>query len=227
MNEIECHEQNAQNFGVLQNRKRMIIIGWLKNTELKYPNFEVVESEAIVNDLFSDLPALKPGKGANTYSETPMSDFVADNGIRTEDDVLTLHQSRPNKDRDIKIYKKAIRLWNKNHKRLNYNDLPEELKTHKNRTSFVDRFKVVEGDEHCCHTVLAHLSKDGHYFIHPDIKQHRSITVREAARIQSFPDNYYFEGPRTAQFIQVGNAVPPMMAKGIAEGIKEELRQEE
>ncbi len=225
--EIECHEQNAQNFGVLQNRKRMIIIGWLKNTGLKYPDFEVVESEAIVNDLFSDLPALKPGKGANTYSETPMSDFVADNGIRTEDDVLTLHQSRPNKDRDIKIYKKAIRLWNKNHKRLNYNDLPEELKTHKNRTSFVDRFKVVEGDEHCCHTVLAHLSKDGHYFIHPDIKQHRSITVREAARIQSFPDNYYFEGPRTAQFIQVGNAVPPMMAKGIAEGIKEELRQEE
>ena len=202
----------------------MIIIGWLKDSGLRYPEFEKVESNAIVNDLFSDLPALKPGRGVSAYAAEPMSEFVADNGIRTDEDVLTLHQARPNKDRDIKIYEWAIKLWNKDHKRLNYNDLPEELKTHKNRTSFVDRFKVVEGDEHCCHTVLAHLSKDGHYFIHPDIKQHRSITVREAARIQSFPDSYFFEGPRTAQFIQVGNAVPPMMAKGIAEGIRKELR---
>lgn len=224
--EIECYEQNAQNFGVLQNRRRMIIIGWMKNSGLHYPEFEEVNSDAVVNDLFKDLPSLTPGQGSSAYSGTPMSDFVSDNGIRTADDVLTLHQSRPNKDRDIKIYKRAIKLWNKDHKRLNYNDLPEELKTHKNRTSFVDRFKVVEGDEHCCHTVLAHLSKDGHYFIHPDIKQHRSITVREAARIQSFPDSYFFEGPRTAQFIQVGNAVPPMMAKGIAEGIRAELHQE-
>lgn len=63
--------------------------------------------------------------------------------------------------------------------RLKYDDLPENLKTHKNRTSFVDRFKVVEGDMDHCHTILAHLSKDGHYFIHPDIEQHRSLTVRE------------------------------------------------
>lgn len=143
--------------------------------------------------------------------------------MRTKDDVLTHHNCRPNIDRDIKIYRRAVELWNDGHKRLNYNDLPDELKTHKNRHSFTDRFKVVEGDESCCHTILAHLSKDGHYFIHPDIEQNRSITVREAARIQSFPDSYFFEGARTSQFVQIGNAVPPMMAKGIAMGIFEQL----
>ena len=185
-----------------------------------------MEITAKVSDLLCDLPALTPGKGASAYSDVPPSPYVMEHGIRTAEDVLTHHQARPNKERDIEIYRKAIELWNDGHKRLNYNDLPPELKTHKNTPSFTDRFKVVEGDEPCCHTVLAHLSKDGHYFIHPDIEQHRSITVREAARIQSFPDSYYFEGPRTSQFVQIGNAVPPMMAKGIAEKITEELRQE-
>ena len=224
---IECHEQNAQNFGVLQNRRRMIIVGWLKDSNLAYPDFAVQKSEAVVNDLFTDLPELHPGESNNTYSKKKPSSYVTETGIRTTNDVLTLQNCRPNIDRDIKIYKRAIELWNDGHKRLNYNDLPEELKTHKNRHSFTDRFKVVEGDAHCCHTILAHLSKDGHYFIHPDIRQHRSITVREAARIQSFPDSYYFEGPRTSQFVQIGNAVPPLMAKGIAEGIFAQLHGED
>lgn len=224
--EIECKEQNAADFGVLQSRRRMIIIGWLKDSGMNYPEFAPVEVTAVVKDLFDDLPALTPGTGATAYSRAKPSQYVTEHGLRTADDVLTHHQARSNKDRDIEIYRTAIQLWNDGHKRLNYNDLPPHLKTHKNTTSFTDRFKVVEGDERCCHTVLAHLSKDGHYFIHPDIEQHRSITVREAARLQSFPDSYYFEGPRTSQFVQIGNAVPPMMAKGIAEKIAEELRQE-
>ena len=223
--EIEPHTQNASDFGVLQTRKRVIIVGWLKGSGLSYPEFPLTKFDATVNDLFVDLPKLTPNQASFVYGNTAPSQYVRDNGIRTQNDVLTLHRSRPNIERDIEIYRRAIELWNDGHKRLNYNDLPEELKTHRNRDSFVDRFKVVEGDESCCHTVLAHLAKDGHYFIHPDIEQHRSITVREAARIQSFPDSYFFEGPRTAQFIQIGNAVPPMMAKGIAKGIAEQLKK--
>ena len=222
--EIECHEQNAVNFGVLQNRRRMIIVGWRKDTDFYYPNFDYKRSDSLVNDLLGDLPILLPGEHSNHYTRKKRKKYVIENGIRNDDDVLTLHISRPNKDRDIEIYKKAIKLWNDGHQRLNYNDLPEELKTHNNRHSFVDRFKVVEGDTTACHTILAHLSKDGHYFIYPDIEQHRSITVREAARIQSFPDSYFFEGPRTAQFIQVGNAVPPLMAKGFAKSIMKMLK---
>lgn len=226
--EIECHEQNSKDYGVLQNRRRMIIVGWLKNSNLDYPDFEKVAPKAIVWDLLEDLPALFPGEGSGKYRSAEIGAYLTETGIRVPEDVLTLHTARPNKDRDIEIYKKAIEFWNNGHKRLNYNnDLPEELKTHKNRGSFLDRFKVVEGDEPCCHTMLAHISKDGHYFIHPDIKQHRSITVREAARIQSFPDSYFFEGPRTSQFVQIGNAVPPLMAKAIAKGVAKVLHQGE
>lgn len=226
--EIDYHELNAYDFGVLQSRKRVIIVGWLKGSGYEYPKFDVIHNKAEVWDLLKDLPSLTPGQEAHEYTVKDMhrvKKYVKENELRLKSDILTAHIARPHTAQDIEIYKRAINLWFENgrHKRLKYDDLPENLKTHRNRTSFVDRFKVVEGDMEYCHTILAHLSKDGHYFIHPDIDQHRSITVREAARLQSFPDDYYFEGPRTSQFVQVGNAVPPMMAKQIAEKIKAQL----
>lgn len=223
--EVEPHLQNAADFGVLQNRRRMIIIGWKENTNFHYPNFEKKRSDAKVFDLLSDLVAVDRGCEKNEYSLSydDCSEYLKKSKIRTKNDVVTHHMARPNNDRDLEIYKLAIEAYWDNGKRISYDQLPESLKTHKNQTSFKDRFKVVEGNDHACHTVLAHLAKDGHYFIHPDIKQCRSITVREAARLQTFPDNYYFEGSRGEKFKQIGNAVPPMMAKVIAEEIKKQL----
>ena len=216
---IEYRLVDSHDFGVLQCRKRIIIIGWRKDLDLRYPDFSRVEVKAVVNDILRDLPHLEPGERNNNYAEAP-SEYLVEMGIRNENDVLTDHQTRNIRDVDRDIYRIAIEMWNNNHKRLRYTDLPEELQFHNNNTSFLDRFKVVEGDMESAHTMLAHISKDGHYYIHPDIEQARSLSVREAARIQSFPDDYYFEGPRTAKFVQIGNAVPPLMAKCIAEQIK-------
>lgn len=213
---------NAKNFGVLQDRKRVIIIGWKKEFDFNYPEFEEKEPQSqILKDLFSDLKPLKNGEGSLglTQYSRPITRYLETSKIRNGLDFTTQHICRPNNQNDLEIYRIAVEEWN-NGKRLNYAKLPERLIKHSNTESFTNRFQVVNGSG-ISHTVVAHIAMDGHYYIHPDIKQNRSISIREAARIQTFPDDYFFEGSRTAAYKQIGNAVPVLMGEGIAKKIKE------
>jgi len=217
---------DASDYGVLQVRHRIILVGWKKENDLGYPVIEQKRASAVINDILNDLPKLKAGevKKVAKYGAASNS-YLEESGIRSkEDEFVTENISRPVNDNDANIYACAIKLWNKKHIRIKYTDLPKEYKTQKNENSFLDRFKVVDGQGYA-HTVVAHLAKDGHYYIHPSLDDCRSISVREAARMQSFPDNFYFEGSRSAMFKQIGNAVPPLMAKSIAESIKKLLWQ--
>ncbi len=221
--EVYPETLDASNYGVLQARKRIIIVGWLTENDFGFPQIETISKEYKVNDIFADLPILKPGDILQVANYTNLkNNYLEKFELRNKANFTTQHITRPHNLRDLEIYKIAIEKWNDGRIRLRYPDLPENLKNHKNEKSFIDRYKVVDG-EGIGHTVVAHIAKDGHYYIHPDIKQCRSISVREAARLQSFPDNFYFEGSRTAIFKQIGNAVPPLLAYAIAKKMKELL----
>lgn len=215
---------NAEEYGVLQRRRRVIIIGHRGKRKFNFPELEtVVNNWETKKDLFFDLPKLKPGEELKIAKYTkPINEYLKQTETRNGVDFVTQHITRHHNERDLEIYSIAIDKWLNGKKRLKYDELPKRLQTHKNVLAFLDRYKVVDPTGHS-HTVVAHISKDGHYYIYPDKKQVRSISVREAARIQSFPDDYFFEGGRTAAFKQIGNAVPPLMAAALAKTINQLL----
>ena len=141
------------------------------------------------------------------------------------------HSSRGHIEEDLHRYLYAAVYAEENGRSPLLQDFPRNLlPKHRNvrqalkETKFNDRFRVqVKGRP--ATTIVSHIAKDGHYFIHYDPTQCRSLTVREAARLQTFPDNYFFEGPRTEQYKQVGNAVPPLLARQIAEVVAELFEQ--
>ncbi|NAS31041.1 DNA (cytosine-5-)-methyltransferase [Flavobacteriaceae bacterium R38] len=152
------------------------------------------------------------------YIKNPLFDWYNDPALKG----VPNHESRSHLVQDLKRYMFSS-MYTKTYKRFprlpEYNQHSDELlPDHENAQSgkFADRFRVQLSDQPAT-TITSHISKDGHYFIHYDADQCRSLTVREAARIQTFPDNYLFCGSRTAQYHQVGNAVPPYLAKQIAE----------
>lgn len=215
---------NAEEYGVLQRRRRVVIIGKKSKRKFKFPELETKPNNyQVKRDLFYDLPKLKPGEELQIAKYTmPINEYLKETNTRNGIDFVTQHITRQHNQRDLEIYSIAIDKWLHGRERLKYDELPQRLQTHNKKDIFLDRFKVVDPTGHS-HTVVAHIAKDGHYYIFPDKKQVRSISVREAARIQSFPDDYFFEGGRTAAFKQIGNAVPPLMAQKIASSLKKLL----
>ncbi len=219
---------SAKDYGVPQNRRRVILVGHFKDEKIRYPEPEPLSANLTVNEVLHDLPPLSSGEGsASPCRLRPLdSKWQAKAGIRSPLPV-TWHQARPHTEQDLEIYRIAVTSWNEQKSRLKYGDLPPHLRTHKNGAAFQDRFKVVAGDLSFSQTVVAHICKDGHYYIHPSLEQNRSLTPREAARLQTFPDDYYFEGAgirpsRTHAFRQIGNAVPVLLSRRIATTIRED-----
>ena len=224
---------SAERYGVPQNRKRVIIIGAKKGKcSSLYLKLSPNNVRVPIKGLLEDLPPVRSGNKSNKYIILKKPNKLLEELSIADNLPITLHKARPNNKRDLEIYKLVVEKWNRSKERLHYGDLPLNLQTHKNKNAFIDRFKVVAWDLPYSQTVVAHLSKDGHYYIHPDITQNSSLTPREAARLQTFPDSYYFESAVAGKeclssiFRQIGNAVPVYLAKQIADNIKKDILHE-
>jgi DNA (cytosine-5)-methyltransferase 1 len=230
---------NSCDYGVPQVRKRIILIG-VRN-DIKIDPKEIYDSIikthynpdsnrnekrnkkkfVTVKDAISDLPHLKPGQGEKQIKHKikKWNEFLET--VRKKDDNILLdHVSRTHNDSDKKRYYEMSKNKWTFQELLNKKPSLNHIKQRVFDNSYVVQFWDLPS-----RTIIAHLYKDGNQFIHPDFKQERTITPREAARLQSFPDDFIFEGSRTQQYKQIGNAVPPLMAEAIAKSIKNILKR--
>jgi len=165
----------------------------------------------------------------HAYMDFSASPPVLDEWYRHNASGITHHESRGHMRDDLHRYLFCACFGKVHGRSPKIRDFPQELyPSHQNiqravdGNMFDDRFRVQLANLPST-TITSHVSKDGHYYIHYDPEQCRSLTVREAARLQTFPDNYFFEGARTEQYHQIGNAVPPLLAQGIARSVFELL----
>jgi DNA (cytosine-5)-methyltransferase 1 len=217
---VEERAVDTWRYGVPQFRQRLILVALRDGIAFQWPA-ESTERPTVWNAI-SDLPHVdggwRPEGGAGGWAdyEGPKTEFQQrmrrnmplDQAAKVFD-----HITRPVRDDDLQ----AFQLMDANTR---YSDLPAEMKRYRDDI-FDDKYKRL--DMHgLSRTITAHIAKDGYWYIHPE--QHRTITVREAARLQTFPDDFRFAGPPSAAFKQIGNAVPPMLGEHLARAVSASLQ---
>ncbi len=227
---VEYRVLDASEFGVPQMRKRLFIVGVRSDLNIE-PPFPSRRSKYVVSvgEAISDLPELEPfviplrtkssgPKQQDTeypYKSPPQSDYQAKMRKRKQEgEGVWNHLCRAHNEKDIMIFG----MLDEGGK---YRDLPEEVMRYR-VDIFDDKYKRLIWNEPSW-TLTAHMRKDGLAYIHP--LQNRSISVREAARIQSFPDEFVFDAPMTRMFELVGNSVPPLLAEAVAKPIVKLVKQ--
>lgn len=210
---------DANDFNVPQTRPRVIIVGIRRDSKLPLDEFykaiaaEKSSKKLTVKDGIGMLPGLYPLKSQIKEGRQVRSHTL------NPDKSVTLHDARNHNHRDRKVF----RDWVSNN--MNYVSKQEMLDYYFEITgheTLFQKYKSLEWDKPA-HTIVAHLSKDGYMFIHPDVNQERSITVREAACLQSFPLDFQFMGSRPYNYKMIGNAVPVSFALSIATGLYKTL----
>lgn len=229
---------NTADYGVPQIRKRVIIMGVRKDITTKEamdlyngvvkthwnPETDLVERKGLkkfvsVKDAIGDLPSVEPGEDASTNSyDYPCNNAFLKRIGKAGVYPLMDHIARKHNALDRERF--AIMINN----HWSFGQLRKEMPQYEHEHARVfDNSYVVQWWDLPSKTILAHIHKDGFQFIHPDGNQARSFTVREAARIQSFPDDFEFAGSRGEKYKQIGNAVPPLFAEALAKSIKKNL----
>ena len=232
---VECHILNAKDFGVPQNRERLIYIG----------NCVGIDNEKIFTEIFAlskgipehnlgdALYALRPLKASRIKNATEIGS--AESGFKIEKNnnadtneyisyinqdraisVVSNHKARYNNDRDIEIFGRM-----EQGDRSDDPKIADIMPYARRNNIFKDKYFKLESDK-VCKTITAHMKFDCNMYIHPT--QARGLTPREAARVQSYPDDYFFRGAYTKTYMQIGNSVPPLLGRAIAQVIKRYMK---
>ena len=233
---VSCKVLNAKDFGVPQNRERLIFIGNRVGVDNETIFDEIIAqsksipSHVLADALFGLRPLLASRKRNSTEVDTEESGCKIDISTVVDSEYLNLinmgsgsklvfnHKARYNNDRDIEIYS-----------RLNPGDKSDDPKIAdimpyaRRNDIFKDKYYKLEPDK-VCKTITAHMKFDCNMYIHPT--QARGLTPREAARVQSYPDDYFFRGAYTKTYMQIGNSVPPLLGRAIANIIKKYVEKE-
>ena len=213
---------SSADFGVPQERRRVIIFGVDKKSKYSVEDFYAsldklisTENKKTVRDAIGDMPKFRPLKESYKSGNKNVSHELIG------DKVIPLHEARYHNARDIEVFRRWIFE--------SMNDIPNDQKLEfykqvSGRTTNHNKYRSLEWDKPSP-TIVSHLYKDGLMFIHPDVEQVRSITIREAALLQTFPMDFEFIGSSAYCFKMIGNAVPVLFAKNIAQAIVNVLEE--